>query len=95
MLARYYWLPTNGRLSFCTVESGSPSNDDSAIDPASSSLARTTTKPMVRACARLVLRKHQHQLVAERHLNLVVSFYYLKGLDEVDLFNISGVDRGK
>ena len=62
MLARYYRLPTNGRLSFCTVKSGSSSHDNSAIDPSYSSLARATTRPMVRACAQMVLREHQHTL---------------------------------
>ena len=63
MLARYYWLPTNRRLSFCTVESGSSSHDDSAIVPAYPSLARATTRLMVRACARPVLQEHQHTLL--------------------------------
>ena len=36
-----------------------------------------------------------HQSVAERHPHLVLTFVYLKGLDDVDSFNISGVDRGK
>ena len=62
MLAQYYWLPTNGRLSFCAVESGPSSHRDLAIYPAYFSLARATTRPMVRACARPVWRKHQHTL---------------------------------
>ena len=62
ILARYYRLPANGRLSFCTVESGSSSHDDSAIDPAYSGLARATTRLMVRACAWLVLWEYQHTL---------------------------------
>ena len=36
-----------------------------------------------------------HQSVAERHTNLVLKFAYLKDLDDVDPFNISGLDRGK
>ena len=36
-----------------------------------------------------------HQAVAERHPNLVLKFAYLKDLDDVDPFNISGVYRGK
>ena len=36
-----------------------------------------------------------HQSVAERHPNLVLKFSYLKDLEDVDLFNISGVDGGK
>ena len=36
-----------------------------------------------------------HQSVAERHPNLVFKFAYLKDLDDVDSFNISGVDKGK
>ena len=36
-----------------------------------------------------------HQSVAERHLKLVLKFAYLKDLDDVEPFNISGVDRGK
>ena len=62
MLARYYRLPTNGRLSFCTVESGSLSHVDSAIDTAYSILARATNRLMVRACARLLLWEDQHTL---------------------------------
>ena len=34
-----------------------------------------------------------HQSVAERHTNLVLKFAYLKNLDDVDLFNIIGLDR--
>ena len=33
-----------------------------------------------------------HQSVAECHTNLVPNFAYLKDLDDVDPFNISGVD---
>ena len=62
MLARYYRLPTNGRLYFCTVESGSLSHYDSAIDPAYSSLSRVTSRLIVLACARLVLWEYQHTL---------------------------------
>ena len=36
-----------------------------------------------------------HQSVAERHPNFVVKFSYLKDLEDMDPFNISGVDRGK
>ena len=36
-----------------------------------------------------------HQSVTERHPNLVLKFAYLKDLDGVDPFNISGVDRGE
>ena len=36
-----------------------------------------------------------HQSVAERHPNLVLKFTYLKDLDDVDPFNISGIDGGK
>ena len=36
-----------------------------------------------------------HQLVVERHPNLVLKFSYLKGLEDMDPFNISGVDGGK
>ena len=32
-----------------------------------------------------------HQSVAERHPNLVLKFAYLKDLEEVNPFNISGV----
>ena len=32
-----------------------------------------------------------HQSVAEHHPNLVLKFAYLKDLDDVDPFNISGV----
>ena len=35
------------------------------------------------------------QSVAERHLNLVLKFSYLKDMDDVDPLNISGVYRGK
>ena len=62
MLARYYRLPTNGRLSLCTVESGSLSHDYSDIYPAYTSLARATTRLMVRACARLVLWEYQQKM---------------------------------
>ena len=60
MLACCYRLPTNGRLSLCTVESGSLSHDDLAIDAAYSSLSRVTTRLMVRAFARLVLWEYQN-----------------------------------
>ena len=33
------------------------------------------------------------QLVVEHQPNLVVKLYYLKGIDDKDLFNISGTDR--
>ena len=36
-----------------------------------------------------------HQSVANRHPNLVLKFAYLKDLEDVDPFNISGVDRGR
>ena len=36
-----------------------------------------------------------HQSVAERHPNLVLKFAYLKDLEDVNPFNISGVDGGK
>ena len=36
-----------------------------------------------------------HQSVAERHPNLVLKFSHLKDLEDVDPFNISGVDGGK
>ena len=36
-----------------------------------------------------------YKSVAERHPNLVVKFPHLKDLDDVDTFNISGVDIGK
>ena len=36
-----------------------------------------------------------HQSVAERHPNLVLKFTYLKGVDGMDPFNISGIDGGK
>ena len=36
-----------------------------------------------------------HQSVTERHPNLVLEFAYLKDLEDVDPFNISGVDREK
>ena len=36
-----------------------------------------------------------HQSVAEGQLNLVLKFSYLKDLDDVDPFNISGLDRVK
>ena len=36
-----------------------------------------------------------HQSVAEIHPNLVLKFAYLKDLEDVDPFNISGVDGGK
>ena len=35
------------------------------------------------------------QSVAEHHLNLVLKCSYLNDLDDVDPFNISGVDRRK
>ena len=38
---------------------------------------------------------YYHQLVAERHPNFVLKFAYLKDLDDVDPFNISGVDEVK
>ena len=36
-----------------------------------------------------------HQSVAESHPNLLLKFAYLKNLDDIDLFNISRVYRGK
>ena len=36
-----------------------------------------------------------HQSVAERHPNLVLKILYLKDMENVDPFNISGVDGGK
>ena len=36
-----------------------------------------------------------HHLVAERHPNLVLKSAYLKELENLDTFNISGVDGGK
>ena len=36
-----------------------------------------------------------HQSAAERHPNLVLKFAYLKDLEDVNPFNISGVDGGK
>ena len=36
-----------------------------------------------------------HQSVVNHHPNLVQIFLYLKDMDDVDPFNISGVDRGK
>ena len=36
-----------------------------------------------------------HQSVAERHSNLVLKFACLEDLEDVDPFNISGVDGGK
>ena len=38
---------------------------------------------------------YYHQSVAERHPNLVLTFAYLKDLDDVDSLNISGLDGGK
>ena len=35
------------------------------------------------------------QSFAEHHPNLVLKFEYLKHLDDVDTFNISGLYRGK
>ena len=35
-----------------------------------------------------------HQLVAERHNNLIIRFVYLKHTNDTDPFNISGVDGG-
>ena len=37
----------------------------------------------------------KHQLVAERHPNLVLKFSYLKNLEDTDSFNMRGVYRGK
>ena len=36
-----------------------------------------------------------HQSVSERYPNLVLQFVYLKDMEGVDPFNISGVDVGK
>ena len=69
MLARYYLLPTNGHLSLCTVESGSLSHDYLAIYSAYSSLARATTRLMLRVCARLVLWEYQHWWIPTKYLN--------------------------
>ena len=38
---------------------------------------------------------YYHQSVSERQPNLIFIFAYLKDLDYVYLFNISGVDGGK
>ena len=35
------------------------------------------------------------QSIAEHHHNLVLKFAYLKDLEDMDTFNISGVDGGK
>ena len=42
-----------------------------------------------------LLNLEYHQSVAKRHPNLVLKFAYLKDMDDVDPFNISGVDGGK
>ena len=36
-----------------------------------------------------------HQSVAESHPNLLLKFAYLKNLDDIDLFNIRRLHRGK
>ena len=36
-----------------------------------------------------------HQSIAERHSNLMLKFSYLKGLEDLDTFNISEVYGGK
>ena len=59
MLARYYLLPTIGRLYLCMVESEYLSHDYSAIYSAYSSLACATTRLMVRVCVQLVLWEYQ------------------------------------
>ena len=38
---------------------------------------------------------YYHQLVAEFYPNLVLKFAYLKDMDDVHTFNISGVDEVK
>ena len=38
---------------------------------------------------------YHQQTVTERHPNLVLKFVYLKDLDDVSSFNISGVEGGK
>ena len=38
---------------------------------------------------------YYHQSVSERHSNLALKISYLKDMDDVDSFNISGVDRVK
>ena len=35
---------------------------------------------------------YYHQSVAERHPNLVLKFVYLEDMDDMDPFNISGLD---
>ena len=42
-----------------------------------------------------LLNLDYHPSVAERQPNLVLKFAYLKDLDDVDTFNISGVDGRK
>ena len=42
-----------------------------------------------------LVKIYYHQLVTERHPNLVLNFAYLKDMDDVDTFNIIGVDGEK
>ena len=85
ILARYYRLPTNGRLSLCTVESGSLSHDYSAIYPAYFSLAHATTRLMVHACAWLVLCEYEHLNI----LNiLMITLYLIFSLLMLELFSL-------
>ena len=77
MLARYYRLPINGRMSLCTVESGSLSHDNAEIYPAYSSLARATNRLMVRACTQLVLWEYHHILSIVLTLFCLTLFVYL------------------
>ena len=42
-----------------------------------------------------LLNLDYHQSVEELQSNLVFKFAYLKDLDDVDPFNVSGVDVGK
>ena len=58
MLARYYLIPTIGRLSLCKVESVSLSHDYLAIYSAYSSLSRATTILMVRTTGIVGISTH-------------------------------------
>ena len=64
MLARYYVIPTIGRLYL--FKSGSLSHNQLAIYSAYSSLACATTILMVRACARLVLWEYRQRLICHK-----------------------------